>query len=254
MSESTLIEASGLQVRYNSSIALDNVSFRVTQGERIAVVGPNGAGKSTLFNTLTGLKSIQAGSLSLHQMNAHPFRIAFLPQRPTLDWSFPLSILDAVQLGLDIKLPRKQAKTAALEALELVNLHDLAGKRINQLSGGQQQRVLIARALAVKSDALLMDEPLVGLDSPSRESVFACLDTLRERRIPVMVAMHDLNLASARFPRALLLNKTLIADGSPEEIFTTENLTATYGSHLHVVRTEDGAILVSDTCCGGGHG
>jgi ABC-type Mn2+/Zn2+ transport system ATPase subunit len=254
VSDRALIEVSGLQVGYNGSPALENVNFHVSKGERIAVVGPNGAGKSTLFLALSGLKPVQAGSLSLNPANGGPLRIAFLPQRPTLDWSFPMTILDAVELGLDIKLPRKEAKVAALEALELVNLQDLAGERINRLSGGQQQRVLIARALAIKADALLMDEPLVGLDSPSRESVFSCLDTLAERHIPVMVALHDLNLASARFSRALLLNKTLIADGKPTDIFTTENLTATYGSHLHVVRTDDGAVLVSDTCCGGGHG
>lgn len=253
MTERTLIEAKDLQIRYGNTVALDKVSFHVHAGERIALVGPNGAGKSTLLNALSGLNPIQAGSLSLNPANGHPLRIAFLSQHATLDWSFPLSMLDAVMLGLETKLPRKQARTAAMEALELVNLHDLAGRRINQLSGGQQQRLLIARALAVRADVMLMDEPLVGLDSPSRESVFACLDTLRDQQIPVLVAMHDLNLASSRFPRALLLNKTLIADGKPEDIFTTEHLTATYGSHLHVVRTETGAILVSDTCCGGGH-
>ncbi|GBE30893.1 hemin import ATP-binding protein HmuV [bacterium BMS3Bbin04] len=254
MREGSLIEVSGLRVQYGNSVALENVSFQVHAGERIAVVGPNGAGKSTLFHTLAGLKKAQAGSVLMHSTSNNPLNIAFLPQRPTLDWTFPMSVLDAVQLGLSLKLSRHEAKRESLDALDLVSLGDLAKTRINRLSGGQQQRVLIARALAVKADALLMDEPLVGLDTPSRESVFNCLDTLTERNIPVMVALHDLNLAAARFSRTMLINKTLIADGKPTDIFTTENLTATYGSHLHVVRTEDGAVLVSDTCCGGGHG
>ncbi len=253
MSERLLIEAAGLKVSYRDAVALEDISFAVYEGERIAVVGPNGAGKSTLFNTLTGLKALQAGSLSLHPVNGTPLRIAFLPQKPSLDWGFPLTVLDAVTLGLELKLPKREAKQAALDALELVHLGNLRKRRINELSGGQQQRVLIARALAIRADVLLMDEPLVGLDQPSREDVFAVLDTLSQRRIPVLVALHDLNLATERFPRALLLNRRLVADGSPADIFSTENLTRTYGSHLHVVTTDQGSVLVSDTCCGGRH-
>ncbi|HEX04608.1 MAG TPA: ATP-binding cassette domain-containing protein, partial [Bacteroidetes bacterium] len=106
MREGSLIEVSGLRVQYGNSVALENVSFQVHAGERIAVVGPNGAGKSTLFHTLAGLKKAQAGSVLMHSTSNNPLNIAFLPQRPTLDWTFPMSVLDAVQLGLSLKLSR----------------------------------------------------------------------------------------------------------------------------------------------------
>lgn len=239
-----------LAVRFGPVEALRSVSFALDAGERVAVAGPNGAGKSTLFQTLAGLRAASDGRVLRGDGGAPP-RIAYLPQRPSVDWSFPLTVLDAVLLGLHPARKRSEARSAAHTALETVHLIDRRSAPIRTLSGGQQQRLLIARALAMRADILLMDEPLTGLDKPNQDGLFASLDRLSNAGVPVLVALHDLNLAAQRFPRALLLNRELIADGVPDSIFTTENLTRTFGSHLHVVRTDEGAVLVADSCCDG---
>lgn len=244
------VEVSGLRVMYGPAVALEGVAFRADAGERVAVVGPNGAGKSTLFRSIAGLLPVRDGSVRLHAGgNGSRAPVAYLPQRPGLDWSFPLTVLDAVTLGLDLELGRHRARTAALDTLELVGLGELLSRRINRLSGGEQQRLLIARAIARSARVLLMDEPLAALDAPARERVFRCVRDLADGGVAVLIALHDLNFAAANFPRVILLNRTVIADGSPEQVFNEANLSRTYGSHLRVVRTEEGGLIVSDMCC-----
>jgi len=128
---------------------------------------------------------------------------------------------------------------------------DLAERQIGELSGGQQQRMFIARALAQEAELMLMDEPLAGLDVPAQEEIFHIIDELRRRRVTVMMATHDLNLATERFERVMLLNGRLLGIGRPEEVFTPERLQLAYGSHLRLVQTENGVMVLSDTCCGG---
>jgi ABC-type Mn2+/Zn2+ transport system ATPase subunit len=126
----------------------------------------------------------------------------------------------------------------------------LAKRQINQLSGGQQQRMFIARALAQEAELMLMDEPLTGLDINSQEEVFGIFDVLKQQGVTVVISLHDLRLASQRFDRVMLLNKTMLGIGNPEEVLVPENLVVAYGGHLHLVATEDGALALGDTCCG----
>ena len=128
---------------------------------------------------------------------------------------------------------------------------DLASRQIGELSGGQQQRVFIARALAQEAELMLMDEPLTGLDARSQEDIFGVLDALRQRRVTVMIATHDLNLAAERFDRVMLLNHRLVGFGQPEVVFTSERLVAAYGGHMRLINTAEGVAALSDTCCDG---
>ena len=125
----------------------------------------------------------------------------------------------------------------------------LADRQISELSGGQQQRMFIARALAQEAELMLMDEPLSGLDLASQDSIFRILDELRKRHVTVMVAIHDLNMASERFDQILLLNHRLIGFGLPSEVLTPDNLRQAYGAHLHLVETDQGMMVLGDTCC-----
>jgi manganese/iron transport system ATP-binding protein len=129
---------------------------------------------------------------------------------------------------------------------------DLADRQIGELSGGQQQRMFIARALAQEAELMLMDEPLAGLDVPAREGIFHIMNELRQRQVTVMVATHDLNLAAERFDRVMLLNSRLLGMGRPNEVFTAERLQMAYGGHLRLVQTDNGLMVLSDTCCGRG--
>jgi len=254
------LQVSGVTVRYNGTRALDDVSFQLTRGERIAVVGPNGAGKSTLFQVIAGVLHPTKGEVKIYgQGPGGHICIAYVPQRSQVDWTFPVNVADVVMMGRIGRLglfrwPRRNDWDYARACLEIVGMTDLADRQIGELSGGQQQRVFIARALAQEAELMLMDEPLTGLDVPSQEDIFEVLDELRSRDVTVMVATHDLNLAAERFDRLMLLNHRLVGIGQPDQVFTPERLTQAYGEHMHLIETDNGDVMaLSDTCCGQGH-
>lgn len=255
-SDAPILRAENLGVRYDSGIALADVTFELNLGERMAVVGPNGAGKSTLLKVIAGVMSPTEGRVQIYgnEPGGH-ICIAYVPQRNQVDWSFPVSVADVVmmgrvgQLGL-FRNPKASDWDLVNQALEVVRMTHLAKRQISQLSGGQQQRMFIARALAQEAELMLMDEPLTGLDINSQEEVFSILGQLKQQGVTVMVSLHDLKVAAQRFERIMLLNHQMLAIGDPDRVFTPENLVAAYGGHLHLIPTEGGALALGDTCCG----
>jgi ABC-type Mn2+/Zn2+ transport system ATPase subunit len=253
-----ILEAAGLDVEYDSHLVLEDLTFRLRRGERVAVVGPNGAGKTTLFKVIAGVLHPTRGEVRVagHCPGGH-ICIGYVPQRSAVDWTFPVTVADVVMMGRAGRLgllrrPGREDHAMVRRCLETVGMRDLANRQINELSGGQQQRMFIARALAQESELMLMDEPLTGLDVPAQERIFEILDTLKQRHVTVLVATHDLDMAAEYFDRVMLLNHQLLGFGEPTEVFTTERLQAAYGGHLRMVETEEGLIVLSDTCCGGG--
>jgi len=252
---SPLLELCAVSLRYNGRVALEAVSFQVNNGQRVAVVGPNGAGKSTLFKVIAGLLPATSGEVKVS--GAGPgghICIAYVPQRSQVDWEFPVVVNDVVMMGRIGKLgllrwPRARDWDYVHHALEVVGLSHLANRQIGELSGGEQQRMFIARALAQEAELMLMDEPLTGLDLPSQEGIFEILDGLGQQGVTVLIAMHDLKLATDRFEQVMLLNRRLIGYGKPTDIFTPERLVAAYGGHLHLVSAGDELLALSDTCC-----
>src|SRR5512138_2866191 len=219
-----ILDVQHIRVRYNGEFALDDITFHLHAGERVAVVGPNGAGKSTLFKVVAGVMQPAAGEVNIFgsRPRGH-ICIAYIPQRSQVDWNFPVSVADVVMMGRSAKLgplnwPHKKDWDYVQRALETVALSDLAARQIGQLSGGQQQRMFIARALAQEAELMLMDEPLTGLDTPSQEALLDLLDTLRNQRVTVMVATHDLEQAARHFDRLMLLNHRLIAFDAPQKV------------------------------------
>ncbi|HQJ11365.1 MAG TPA: zinc ABC transporter ATP-binding protein AztA [Anaerolineae bacterium] len=252
-----ILEVSHLAVRYNGRAALEDVSFRLDAGERLAVVGPNGAGKSTLFKVIAGVLAPTAGEVQIAgRCPGGHICIAYVPQRTQVDWSFPVTVAAAVMMGRYgrvglLRRPTRQDWDYVRACLEVVGMAPLAGRQIGELSGGQQQRMFIARALAQEAELMLMDEPLTGLDVPAQEDIFRVLETLRARGVTVMVATHDLQLAAERFDRVMLLRQRLVGLGLPDEVFTRENLQQAYGGQLHLIQAENGLLALGDTCCTG---
>lgn len=253
-----ILEVSHLSVHYNGNPALEDVSFRLANGERVAVVGPNGAGKSTLFKAIAGVLDPTVGEVRVagHCPGGH-ICIAYVPQRSEVDWSFPVTVADVVMMGRAGRLgwlrwPGQRDWEYVRQCLEVVGMAGLADRQIGELSGGQQQRMFIARALAQEAALMLMDEPLAGLDIPAQESIFHILEELRQRQVTVMIATHDLNMAADQFDRVMLLNNRLLGIGQPADVFTSERLQAAYGGHLRLVETDSGLMVLSDTCCGKG--
>lgn len=248
-----ILDVRNMSVRYNGRVALENITFHLHVGERVAVVGPNGAGKSTLFKVVAGVLQPYNGEVNISgsKPTAHSC-IAYIPQRSQVDWKFPVSVADVVMMGRSAKLgpfnfPKKHDWEFVNHALEIVQIGDLSGRQINQLSGGQQQRMFIARALAQEAELMLMDEPLTGLDTPAQEGLLNLLDTLRDQKVTVMVATHDLDQAASHFDRIMLLNHCIVAFGEPKTALQTNNLVQAYGGRLRT--TEDGNIMAVDDCC-----
>ena len=248
-----ILDVLHLTVRYNGRLALEDVTFHLHEGERIAIVGPNGAGKSTLIKAVAGVLQPQSGEVNIYgsRPRGHVC-IGYIPQRSQVDWNFPVSVADVVMMGRSAKLgpfnwPHKKDWDLVNHALETVELSNLATRQISQLSGGQQQRMFIARALAQEAELMLMDEPLTGLDTPSQDGILNLLDRLKRERVTVMVATHDLDQAANHFDRILLLNHRLVAFGEPAEVLHTDNLLQAYGGRLKPVDGQN--ILSTDDCC-----
>ena len=218
--------------------AIEGISFQAKVGEQLAIIGPNGAGKSTLLKVVAGIQKPDSGSVMMFGSSPEEhICIAYVPQRTEIDWSFPVTVSDVVMMGRIKKIglfrhPRKYDHEIVKASLERVQANHLAQKHIGELSGGEQQRVFIARAIALETDLLLLDEPLTGLDLPSHEAILQILEGLRPDGVTVLVATHDLTLAAERFDRVMLLNRTMVALGRAEEVLRDENLLVAYGGQL----------------------
>ena len=215
--------------------SLKNISFQLNLGERIALVGPNGAGKSTLLKLVVGILKPTDGTVTVFGRPPEKHTcIAYVPQRSQIDWSFPVTVEDVVmmgrvgQIGL-FRWPGRKDRDIVQQSLAKVGATHLSKKQIGELSGGQQQRVFIARALAQEAELLLLDEPLSGLDTPSQTAVFDILDNLKAADVTAVIATHQIELATDRFDRMMLLNKKIVSLDTPENCLTAENLVQAYG-------------------------
>jgi ABC-type Mn2+/Zn2+ transport system ATPase subunit len=236
-----VLRAEDLSVHYGPRSALDSVTLAIEPGTITSLLGPNGAGKSTLLKAFAGVIEPTHGSVWYrdHEIRRPVQDVTYIPQRSDADWTFPISVIETVLLGLARRTPRwrpfdHDERQRAREALEHVGLAPLAGVQIGALSGGQQQRVFLARALVACGDVLLLDEPFTGVDVPTQELFLRLFDGLRQRGVTIVYATHDLQQALQSSSRAILLNNSVIADGPPAEVLTDERLTRTFQGRIMV--------------------
>ncbi|MBN42502.1 MAG: manganese ABC transporter ATP-binding protein [Alphaproteobacteria bacterium] len=240
----------GLTVSYSEKPAVFSVDAAFSTGEISAIVGPNGAGKSTLLKAALGVIPRLSGEVYVFGdtlRNARA-RIGYVPQSASVDWDFPTTVLDVVQMGLYRKLGllgrlSGQGRAQALECLDRVGLADFANRQIGQISGGQRQRVFLARALAQDADLLLLDEPFAGVDAATERAIIGVLKLLRKDGKTVVAVHHDLATIRDYFDRILLVNVRRIAEGPVATTFTTENLQATFGGRLATTHLSELAIM-----------
>lgn len=250
------LQVEHVSVSFNGRQVLEDITFAVQAGERVAVVGPNGAGKSTLFRAILGLVPLEAGRVRMLDADA-PAPIGYLSQRLLVDWRFPATVFDVVLMGRIGRLGwlrwySRRDKEAVWQALELVGMRQYADVPISELSGGQQQRVFLARALAQEAKLLLLDEPFTGLDLPSQEAILRLMEELRARQITILFSTHDLALALEHFDQMALLNRRLIAYGPPRAVISSENLSCAYGGKA-LWRGDNYVMVLGDIeCCGEG--
>lgn len=224
-----------LHVSYYGDEAVKGVSLSVDSGNLVGIIGPNGAGKSTFLKALLQLIPSDKGEIKVLGKSIKEVRkkIAYVPQRNAIDWDFPITVLEVVLLGTYphlrlFKRPRKKEKEWALHCLERVGMLEFSKRQIGELSGGQQQRVFLARALAQKAELFFLDEPFVGVDVSSEETIVNILKELCSIGKTVIVVHHDLSKANDYFNQLILLNKELIGFGTVDEIFKPEIIRKAY--------------------------
>ncbi|MCH9626915.1 MAG: Manganese transport system ATP-binding protein MntB [Chlamydiales bacterium] len=225
-----------LSVNYEKNPVLWDLSFEIPQGKLVSIVGPNGAGKSTLLKTSLGLVKPISGQVTFfgQSLKKSGQRVAYVPQRESVDWDFPITVFDLVLMGRYgglglFKHPSKKDRAAVQRYLEKVGLDALAHRQISQLSGGQQQRAFLARALIQEADLYLMDEPFIGIDVASTQTMIEILQGLRDEGKTLLVVHHDLTTVGQIFDWVVLLNICLVGCGSVESVFTPEMIQKTYG-------------------------
>jgi ABC-type Mn2+/Zn2+ transport system ATPase subunit len=233
------ISVKNLNVSYYGNDAIQNVSFSISPGKLVGIIGPNGAGKSTLLKALLELIPRDKGEIKINgkRMNQVRKKVAYVPQRTNIDWDFPITVLDTVLLGTYpnlglFKRPKKKEKAFAFECLQKVRMEDYTNRQIGELSGGQQQRVFMARALAQQADIFFLDEPFVGIDVSSEETIISILKELRDHGHTILVVHHDLSKAKDYFDEVILLNKELVGVGEVDKIFRSEVLSKAYNAQF----------------------
>ncbi|MGF1577319.1 MAG: metal ABC transporter ATP-binding protein [Cyanophyceae cyanobacterium] len=233
----TGIQIRDLTVGYRSVLALTDINLSFGSGSLHGILGPNGAGKSTLIKAMLGLISAQSGSVLYRDrpLWQQRHRVAYVPQRSQIDWTYPATAWDVVTMGRVQQTGwfRRLSSTShqiAQQSLARVGMQDFAQRGIGELSGGQQQRVFLARSLAQEADLYFFDEPFVGVDQPTEQVLFEVFRELAAAGKTVLVIHHDLGESLENFDQLLLLNKRVIAQGSPQQVIRPQFLQETYGS------------------------
>jgi len=245
-----LVEIQDLECGYDGRPVVDRVSLRLGAGQFAGIVGPSGSGKTTILRAILGQVETYHGSVRFPGARDGRCRIGYVPQLETIDWSFPVTVEQVVLMGLAAESgpfpwPRKADRRRMQELLDRLGIGECARRHIRDLSGGQQQRVFLARALIRAPDLLLLDEPTSGADIKTRHEILHLLAELNAEGITVLLTTHDLNAVAAHLPWVICMNRRIVAEGTPDEVFTPETLGRTYGAEMVVVRQGD-LILVSD--------
>jgi len=243
------IEIHDMTVAYDRKPVLWDVDVAIPGGKLVGILGPNGAGKSTLLKAVMGLLPLASGEVRIwgESLDGNRRRIAYVPQRESVDWDFPTDVLDVVMMGRYgtlglFRRPARRDREKAMECLKKVGMAAFAKRQISQLSGGQQQRVFIARALAQEAEIYLMDEPFAGVDAATEQAIITLLQELRGQGKTVVAVHHDLQTVPDYFDWLLLVNMRLVAAGTTADVFTHEKLAQTYGGRLSILA--DAAALM----------
>lgn len=221
------LSVEGVGRRFAGLVALDNVSFAVRPGLVTGLIGPNGAGKSTLINAISGVVPPSSGRVLLNGTDTALVPVHVVPTQG-LGRTFQnirlfrnLTVLENVTVAADaVARPGEDSRAAAMAALAVVGMQDLAFRPANSLPYGGQRRLEIARALALRPSFLLLDEPAAGMNPTETDALIAVLRQIRaDHQIGLLVVEHDLKLIMRLCDHIVVLNKgQMIAEGPPEEI------------------------------------
>jgi zinc/manganese transport system ATP-binding protein/zinc transport system ATP-binding protein len=245
-----LVTFTNLSAGYHRVPVVEDVNLTIMQGDFVGFVGPSGAGKTTLLRTMLGAVDIYRGNVEITGSNGHDRRAGYVPQVNTVDWHFPVTVEEVVMMGLAARsgvLPwsSRGHRDAAARVMSRLGIRHLRARHIRELSGGQQQRVFLARALVSNPRLLLLDEPTSGVDIKTRDDVLHLLDELNHEGVTIVLTTHELNAVAAHLPWVVCINGGIVAEGAPEQIFTSEILGRTYRADMNVI-THNGITMVAE--------
>ncbi len=248
-----MVEFRNASIGYDGRPVVQDVSIRIHPGEFVGIIGPSGAGKTTLLRGLIGNAAVYRGEVLVDGRRVgarHRPAVGYVPQISAIDWTFPISVEEAVLLSRASQswgpFARREEREQMLTLLEQLGIADLRKRHIRDLSGGQQQRVFLARALLRNSRLVILDEPTTGVDIKTRDDLLHLLADLNGEGTTIVLSTHETNAVAAHLPRVICLNKTVVADGAPEKTFTPEVLARTYNAPIAVLH-QDGMVMVVET-------
>ena len=241
-----MIEVQNLSVNYREVLALSDISFSLNSGSLVGLIGPNGAGKSTLLKAMLELIPTQTGQVFYQQkpLKQQRSRVAYLPQRSQIDWDYPVTVWNVVMMSRTLQTGwfgkmSRQSKEIVRQVLERVELYELRDRPIKNLSGGQQQRVFLARALAQQADILLLDEPMTAVDKKTEALMWQIYNELKQEGKTLLISCHEWGNMLDRYDQLLLLNRHLVASGTPRQVLTTDNIQNAYGASVEQMGRSD---------------
>jgi manganese/iron transport system ATP-binding protein len=256
MTDSPSLAVEGVSVAYsNGLLALQNATFHLDSGTICALVGVNGSGKSTLFKSIMGFVKPKTGTVRINQLPVREVLkqhlVAYVPQAEEVDWQFPVSVWDVAMMGRYgamnfLRIPRAADKRIVEDSLRRVSMWEFRDRQIGELSGGQKKRVFLARALAQGGKIILLDEPFTGVDVKTEEAIIALLHELRAAGCIILVSTHNLGSVPEFCDQVVLINRTVLAYGPTSEVFTEQNLAATFGGVLRQFQFEHSTIQDHD--------
>lgn len=255
-----IVRFDGVTSGYDDKVVFDGLDLSIPSGLYTGIVGPSGSGKTTLLKVILGVVGVTAGSVAVggRLVNGRTARgVGYVPQIETVNWNFPVTVEQVVLMGRHreagwLPWPSREDRRIALDLLEHLGIRQYADRQIRALSGGEQQRVFLARALISRPRLLILDEPTSGVDLKTQHHILHLLSQLNREGITIILTTHDLNSVARHLPWVICFNRHIVAQGDPQEVFTSEILSRTYNSEMVVVKQE-GLLLIADSPEVGAH-
>ena len=239
------VTLAGVRGGYGPVPVLENISLRVAAGGFVGLIGPSGAGKTSTLRAVLGELPWATGTVRVEGRQVNPGHppagTGYVPQASAGDWSFPVTVEDVVLMGRIQRMgrwpwPGRRDRAEVAAALERLGIGHLARRHIRDLSGGQRQRVFLARAFVGQPRLLLLDEPTASVDLATRDVILAELRAFNQRGVTIVLTTHELNAVAATLPRVICINRTVVADGPPADVFTEPVLRRTFDATVRVLR------------------
>ncbi|HIF9500881.1 TPA: zinc ABC transporter ATP-binding protein ZnuC [Photobacterium damselae] len=223
----TLVELQSVFVAIQERNVLDNISLKIERGQITTLIGPNGAGKSTLVKIITGLRKPTSGKV----IRKKGIKIGYVPQKLRLNDSLPLSV------DRFMRLAGKYTAEQRIDSLAQVGGQHLIHSDMHNLSGGEMQRVLLARAILLNPDLLVLDEPVQGVDVNGQIEMYRLIQELRDvLNCAILMVSHDLHLVMAKTDQVICLQHHICCSGTPDAVTAHPSYIALFGDQVAVYK------------------